>query len=926
MASTLTDKGELTVEYASFPIEKTETTEDGDLIVYGKASDGGLDSDQQIVDPAWMATAAQTWKSSGANLRVQHNPQRDPAGVGLEVSTDGQGATWVKGLVVEPIAKKLVAKGALTAYSVGIARPTIVRDAHAPGGRITGGELVEISLVDRPANKRCGIQLVKSDHPQDYINEVFGDEADLAKALGGEIIAKGGDGSSTTFGKSVETDTNVQFSLPEDMSFTFTPNDLAKILQNKVIENHYEDLALKAIADAESEITKRDINTATRRQLASRGHALPDGSYPIANTEDLQNAAVLARSGHGNVSGAKSLIERRAKELGVANPLSNPDSQKGESVADATIPQPEAVKEADPDVTKDPVDTEDEQPKTKKAKKPKGGKKMPPWLAGDDADKPADADAEKGLKDTPEAASGAKDAPDMKPAPLPEMKESPAKDFMKAEDDLSENPEIAAMVRFKTLGIDTDMGRLHDLTCPAFSPDQVSKYHPMSDLKNTIDERVFQRKALEAAAGKSLSEAMDMQAVWQAASTLKGTSEALLNSIRLELHKAFRDANPGPTSYPSPGCVSPGKFNRPVISGGHATNSPGYGSPNSSPSVASGPVEGAGSFDRPPLGAGHQSPSPSFMKNDFEVPTGAGTTQRLTYAHMEKEQALAALSRLHSHLGSVVPNICPMDMNSRGPLDPNPAINAVGKADEPEAVKTETETVKGLVEGIAKAPFGDYDDDFIEKAFKKSRKKLGKKVLSGKMTVDEARSRLGRMSTQKNAEEELHKGMESAAIEMVDAGELSIDDARKALGLPTATTKSVDTSAAVEKQIDASLDYIQKTYGPDVIKSAVLEAINPLQEMLAAQREAFEAKLAEQQKVIDAIADSPDPRGEPFSGIALNMNKSARPVAVPDVAETAERTQQMMIRQLDHTWRTSENPAEREAAWTAIRKFRGISE
>lgn len=912
MAATLTNSGELTVEYASFPIEKTETTEDGDLIVYGKASDGGLDSDQQIVDPAWMATAAQTWKSSGANLRVQHNPQRDPAGVGLEVSTDGQGATWVKGLVVEPIAKKLVAKGALTAYSVGIARPTIVRDAQAPGGRITGGELVEISLVDRPANKRCGIQLVKSDHPTDYVNEVFGDEADLAKALGTDVE------------KSAPS-TDVQFSLPEDMSFTFTPNDLAKILQNKVIENHYEDLALKAIADAETEITKRDINTSTRRQLASRGHALPDGSYPIANTEDLQNAAVLARSGHGNVSGAKSLIERRAQELGVANPLSNPDSQKGESVADATIPQPEAVKEADPDVTKDPVDTEDEQPKTKKAKKPKGGKKMPPWLAGDDADKPADADAEKGLKDTPEAASGAKDAPDMKPAPLPEMKESPAKDFMKAEDDLSENPEIAAMVRFKTLGIDTDMGRLHDLTCPAFSPDQVAKYHPMSDLKNTIDERVFQRKALEAAAGKSLSEAMDMQAVWQAASTLKGTSEALLNSIRLELHKAFRDANPGPTSYPSPGCVSPGKYNRPVISGGHATNSPGHGSPNSSPSVASSPVAGPGSFDRPPLGAGHQSPSPSFMKNDFEVPTGAGTTQRLTYAHMEKEQALAALGRLHSHLGAVVPNVCPMDMNSRGPLDPNPAINAVGKADEPEAVKTETETEKGLVEGIAKAPFGDYDDDFIEKAFKKSRKKLGKKVLAGKMTVDEARSRLGRMSTQKNAEEELHKGMESAAIEMVDAGELSIDDARKALGLPTAAEKSAAAPTVVTVTQPAA-EVVYKTQEPDVIKSAVAEALAPLQEMFAAQQEAFNVKLAEQQKVIDAIADSPDPRGEPFSGIALNMNKSARPVAVPDVAETAERTQQMMIRQLDHTWRTSENPAEREAAWTAIRKFRGISE
>ena len=197
MAATLTSAGELT--YASFPIDKVETDADGDLIVYGKASDGSIDSDQQIVDPSWMARAAQAWKESGANLRVQHNAQRDPAGVGLEVETDASGATWVKGLVVEPVAKKLVAKGALRAYSVGIARPTIARDAAARGGRITDGELVEISLVDRPANKRCGIQLVKSvDGTPEYVGEVFGAEADIAKALDGEVVEKAADADTWT--------------------------------------------------------------------------------------------------------------------------------------------------------------------------------------------------------------------------------------------------------------------------------------------------------------------------------------------------------------------------------------------------------------------------------------------------------------------------------------------------------------------------------------------------------------------------------------------------------------------------------------------------------------------------------------------------------------------------------------------------------
>ena len=54
-----------------------------------------------------------------------------------------------------------------------------------------------------------------------------------------------------------------------------------------------------------------------RRQSAKAGNALPDGSYPIPDVKHLHSAAVLAASGHGNVSAAKALIRRRAKELGV---------------------------------------------------------------------------------------------------------------------------------------------------------------------------------------------------------------------------------------------------------------------------------------------------------------------------------------------------------------------------------------------------------------------------------------------------------------------------------------------------------------------------------------------------------------------------------------------------------------------------------
>lgn len=54
-----------------------------------------------------------------------------------------------------------------------------------------------------------------------------------------------------------------------------------------------------------------------RRKAAKAGHALPDGSYPIEDVKHLHSAATLAASGHGNVSAAKALIRKRARELGV---------------------------------------------------------------------------------------------------------------------------------------------------------------------------------------------------------------------------------------------------------------------------------------------------------------------------------------------------------------------------------------------------------------------------------------------------------------------------------------------------------------------------------------------------------------------------------------------------------------------------------
>lgn len=904
------------VVYASFAIEKMETDENGDLVVHGKASDGGLDSDQQIVDPQWMAKAAPEWLQSGGNVRVQHNAQRDPAGVGVKVETDTQGATWVTSKVFEPVAQKLVSKGALRAYSVGIARPSIVRDASAPGGRIVGGELVEISLVDRPANKRCGIALVKSvaGEGAEYVGEVFGSEEDISKALDADTV-KNYDGELP--GPSIP--------LAQDTVFSFTPNDLAKIVKSKVIEEHYAELAMKAIGDAEYEILGKDhreFTTDRRKDLAGQGNALPDGSYPIPDKDALRRAAILARSGHGNAAAARRLIARRAKELGVANPLDADDKVKNEDVTTAPVVEPEAPKEADADVTKDPADGDGPGPvDKKKPKKGKNGKPLPPWLQdnkgnsksgdspsnkqdnsgdGDDADDDDDDKKDMDCKlqhthtekchpsGTP--ADGVKDAPPMKEMPNPGAAEyTPMPAGRATEHHKGANPEQVALMRFKSVGMDPDLGRLHDLTCAAFHPEDVAKYHPFADFASTIDTGVWQRKAVDAACGP-LDQAMAMTQVWQAAETLKGADLADLNDYRLALHKAFRDANPGPSSYPSPGSISPDRYNRPLITDGHETSSPGHDGPNSSPDVASHAPFGGDHFDRPPLGEGHQSPSPSFMKGGFPYPTEQGVPTKVPFAHAEKERARQALSLMHDHLARMFPSACPMLEQDPHRIDQRPAVpEPVGKTVEPEAQAA----------AVSKS-----EDVELTKGTKKLKKKLGKKVLAGKITVDEARAKIGRFQAQKSDEPD-----ENVVKSLFETGVITREEALKQLGLQEPEAPAPVVKAAVP-------DVPALT--PDIIKSAITEAIAPIAQELAKAKETID----EQQKALDVLADQPDPSTAAFAGIAVN--KSSRPAGVPTQAEIAERTQTMVMRQLDRAYRTSENPAEREAAFQALSKYRAF--
>jgi len=140
-------------------IIKQEKQDDGSLLVYGKATDDSLDIDQQICDDVWLSSAMPEWFKSGGNIREQHSSIA--AGVAKEYETKADGH-YISVLVVDPISVKKVESGVLKGFSIGIKSPRVVRDQKAANGRIIDGQIVEISLVDRPANPNAKLMLAKS--------------------------------------------------------------------------------------------------------------------------------------------------------------------------------------------------------------------------------------------------------------------------------------------------------------------------------------------------------------------------------------------------------------------------------------------------------------------------------------------------------------------------------------------------------------------------------------------------------------------------------------------------------------------------------------------------------------------------------------------------------------------------------------------
>jgi hypothetical protein len=131
------------------------TKVDPDLrMVYGYASTTSLDSQNERISKAALEKALPDYMRF-ANIREMHN--NSAVGIAKEADFDGKGI-YIGAKVVDESAWLKVKEGVYKGFSIGGKSISKVND------EITDLKITEISLVDRPANPECVIDLFKAEN------------------------------------------------------------------------------------------------------------------------------------------------------------------------------------------------------------------------------------------------------------------------------------------------------------------------------------------------------------------------------------------------------------------------------------------------------------------------------------------------------------------------------------------------------------------------------------------------------------------------------------------------------------------------------------------------------------------------------------------------------------------------------------------
>lgn len=283
--------------------------------ISGYASTPTLDLDGEVVSLDAVKKALPgywEWR----NIREMHT--NSAVGVAKEANVDGTGL-FLTAKIVDDDAWQKCLEQVYKGFSIG------GKKLAKTGNTITDIDLVEISVVDRPANPDCrfSVNKRKLDTNQSAVSYLIKAKSPEEKLL--RKIQQGIDLLTKAPMPGQPPAARDGFSLPAKVkkSKKCAAHGIKSCAMCKAAAPGLKPQTSEVEGDPferkSRKVKKREFTSTQRERLAGTGAAMPDGSFPIANRSDLDNARQAVGRAR-NPSATREHIRSRARALGVTLP------------------------------------------------------------------------------------------------------------------------------------------------------------------------------------------------------------------------------------------------------------------------------------------------------------------------------------------------------------------------------------------------------------------------------------------------------------------------------------------------------------------------------------------------------------------------------------------------------------------------------